>query len=304
MAVVVTHNGADWIEDCLQSLANSHHPVRVVVVDNGSTDNTLALVDTFPGVICLPQHTNLGFGRGNNIALRVALDQRAGWVFLLNQDARVEPEAIGELVRVSVAHPRFGILSPFHLDKDGANLDARFSHNLYRVGSQLLSDLYLGRKQEVYSTTFVNAAAWLLTSECLDTVGGFDPLFFMYGEDNDYCNRVTWHGLEIGVVPSAIVFHDRAREWSPHEGQEADLKTLKAWRFSDMLQDLQRPHGTFVRRVGSWGMTNLRTGLALIGVPNPAALLAWAMALLGVIACLPRIWTHRRVNRQKGRHWI
>lgn len=304
MAVVVTYNGAHWIQDCLQSLANSYHPVTTIVVDNGSTDDTLALVGTFPDVICLPQESNLGFGRANNIGIRVALDREAGWVFLLNQDARVEPEAIGELVRVSVAHSHFGVLSPFHLDGEGNELDARFANYLHGAEARLLSDLYLDRKREVYSTAFVNAAAWLITRDCLDTVGGFDPLFFMYGEDNDYCNRARWHGFKIGLVPNAIAFHDRPQELFPRGGQRIRLRSIIAWRFSVMLYDLKQPRGTFLRRIGSWGLTNLRTGLALLGAGQLRDLLAWMIGLTRIAFCLPRIWIHRMIDREPGRHWI
>ena len=304
MAVVVTYNGAGWIRDCLQSLADSHHPVTTIVVDNGSTDSTLTLVSAFPDVICLPQKTNLGFGQANNTGIRLALSRQARWVLLLNQDARIEPETVARLVRVSVTHPGFGILSPFHLDGEGAHLDGRFAGFLSRAGVGLLSDLYLGRRQEVYSTEFVNAAAWLVTRDCLDTVGGFDPLYFLYGEDNDYCHRARWHGFEIGLVPSAIIFHDRPGAGFSQGAQGLPLESLVAWRFATMLPHLKRPDGSFVRRVGSWGLWALRVGFMLIRTWQLRGFLAWNLALLGVVARLPTIWNHRRMSRERGRHWI
>ena len=241
---------------------------------------------------------------GGNIGMRLALEEGARWVFLLNQDARVEPRTIGELVRVSLAHPRFGVLSPFHLDGEGNELDARFANYLHGAGAQLLSDLYFDRKREVYSTVFVNAAAWLITRDCLDTVGGFDPLFFMYGEDNDYCNRARWHGFKIGLVPNAIAFHDRPQELFPRGGERIRLRSIIAWRFSVMLYSLKQPRGTFLRRIGSWGLTNLRTGLALLGAGQLRDLLAWMIGLIRIAFCLPRIWIHRMIDREPGRHWI
>ena len=304
IAVVVTYNGAAWIQDCLQSLADSYHPVTAIVVDNGSTDDTLALVGAFPDVTSLPQGANLGFGRANNIGIRVALERKARWVFLLNQDARVEPETIGELVRVSVAHPRFGILSPFHLDGKGANLDPGFVKHLYRAETGLLSDLYLGQNREAYSTAMVNAAAWLLTGECLQTVGGFDPLFFMYGEDDDYCNRVRWHGLDIGIVPSAVVFHDRPSERLTQNRQGSTLESIVAWRVSHMLYDLKQPRESYFWRIGSWGLTSLRTGLVLLASGQFKDLLAWIIGLLKVVIYMPRVWKHRKMERMPGKHWI
>lgn len=303
-AIVVTHNGEAWIETCLQSLMRSRYPVQVVVVDNGSMDSTLLLVSRFPEVLLLKNEENLGFGMANNIGIRAALDRKAEWVFLLNQDASVEPETVGELVRVSLSHPRFGILSPFQLDGEGRELDARFANHLYRAGARLLSDLYLGQKREVYATTFANAAAWLVTNECLETVGGFDPLFFMYAEDDDYCNRALWHGFEIGLVPTAVVFHDRPRERSSQGGEDSRLESFEAWGYLHMQLDLMQPQGSLLLRLVSWSLANVRMGLALLGTWQWRAFLVWMLSSLRVTARLPRIWKHRRTNRHQGRHWI
>jgi GT2 family glycosyltransferase len=61
----------------------------------------------------------------------------------------------------------------------------------------------------IYEIEFVNAAAWLISAECIRTVGFFEPLFFLYGEDNNYLQRVTYHGLKIGIAPQSRIYHDR-----------------------------------------------------------------------------------------------
>ena len=62
---------------------------------------------------------------------------------------------------------------------------------------------------EFIKTNFVNAAIWLVSASCIKKVGGFNPSFFHYGEDNEYCNRVRSRGLQIAILPSAIGIHDR-----------------------------------------------------------------------------------------------
>ena len=64
-------------------------------------------------------------------------------------------------------------------------------------------------KDDVYEIKFVNAAAWLISRNCIETVGGFNPLFFLYGEDNDYLTRVKYHKFKVGVYPDANIYHDR-----------------------------------------------------------------------------------------------
>ena len=75
----------------------------------------------------------------------------------------------------------------------------------------LFEDLYFGRLKEVYDTKYVNAAAWLLPRKTLETVGGFDPIFSHYGEDDNYIHRVIFHGMKIGVCPFSVVVHDTER---------------------------------------------------------------------------------------------
>ncbi len=59
------------------------------------------------------------------------------------------------------------------------------------------------------NTEFVNAAIWLLSKNCIETVGGFNPCYFHYGEDDNYLERVKYHNLKIGILTTAFAVHDR-----------------------------------------------------------------------------------------------
>lgn len=302
-AIVVTRNGAPWIEDCLQSLVQSHYPVSVIVVDNVSTDGTPSLVSHFSGVVCLRQDKNLGFGRANNIGIRRALQGGADLVFLLNQDARVHPETIGKLVSCALDHPEFGILSPLHLNGDGNEIDPNLVLYITQGAKRFFSDLYLGRSiNHVYSIDFVNAASWLLTRKCLNQVGGFDPLFFMYGEDKDFCNRAALHGFSIGLMPSAIIFHSRGKN-GPVNVNKSLWRRLSRMT-SEMLVELKRPLGTFVGRFVYLAIDIMYRVLRSFLGRNlrEAALLMLAFMMISVR--LPKIWKHSKMSLRPEPHWI
>jgi N-acetylglucosaminyl-diphospho-decaprenol L-rhamnosyltransferase len=96
VVIIVTYNGAGWIEKCLNSLRNSSLNTDVIVIDNASTDETVSLIENlYPEVELVKRANNLGFGQANNIGLRMALDQNADFVFLLNQDAWIDQDTIG-----------------------------------------------------------------------------------------------------------------------------------------------------------------------------------------------------------------
>ena len=73
----------------------------------------------------------------------------------------------------------------------------------------------MSQKEEIVSVPFINAAFWMLPRRTLETVGGFSPLFYHYGEDIDYAHRVKYHEMKVGYVPAIWGCHDRAERQKP-----------------------------------------------------------------------------------------
>lgn len=218
--IIVTYNGIQWLDKCLESCAN----YSVVIVDNASTDETVSFIEeNYPNVSLFKQDKNLGFGQANNLGIRYALDQGAEHVFLLNQDAYLIGCVLDDLIAFQKKHPAYGILSPIHITGNQKKLDKNFSNYMLKEETgQFYSDFVLAKPlAKVYKVPIVNAAAWLLSRQCLETVGGFDPLFFHYGEDDNYCQRMRYHNFKIGVLPKTYIIHDRG-----------DRKSIKTRVFS------------------------------------------------------------------------
>lgn len=212
--IIVTYNGSKWIEKCLNSLKESICPVNTIIIDNKSQDETCKIVlEKFPEVKLIESKENLGFGKANNLGIKMALDLECDYFFLLNQDAFVESNTISNLVSASKNNPDYGIISPIHCVWEKDQLDEAFANYVSVKNNPLfLSHFVLNKdKKEIYSIPFVAASGWLLTKKCIETVGGFDPIFFYLGEDVNYCQRVLYHDLKIGVVPNAIFYHDTKR---------------------------------------------------------------------------------------------
>src|SRR5690554_2540730 len=206
--IIVAYNGMKWLQKCLDSCENH----EVIVVDNNSSDETVGFIKQhFPEVYLLEQNKNFGFGQANNVGMSHALNQGADYVFLLNQDAYLQAGCISHLISVQKQNPQYGILSPIHLNGKGNRLDKNFSNYVsYKYNPDFYSDFILKYPvREIYEVPFVNAAGWLLSREILETIGGFDPIFFHYGEDENYCQRVRYHNYKIGIVPNVFINHDR-----------------------------------------------------------------------------------------------
>ena len=210
--IIVTYNGKQWYDRCFSSLLLSELPVHIVVVDNASSDDTVEYIRMhFPEVSMILSDVNLGFGQGNNKGIRYALENGADYVFLLNQDAWIEPDTISKLIAVHKENPQYGILSPIHLNADKTDIEKgliNYVADLKITDPNWINDLYFGRSKDVYDTNYVNAAAWLLPRKTLEMVGGFDPIFYHYGEDDNYMQRVLFHGMKIGFCPGVRIVHD------------------------------------------------------------------------------------------------
>jgi len=209
--IIVTYNAEKWIKKCLNSVSTH----SIIIIDNCSTDNTLSIIkENDKESVLILNKDNLGFAESNNIGIKKAILQGAEYVFLLNHDAWVEPDTINQLISTSRKNPRYGILSPIHLNGEGNLLDWSFTNYISKPsddGRKLYTDLLKKEKlAPIYSVDFVNAAAWLLTKRCIEKVGLFDSeLLPHYGEDNNYIQRAHYHEFFVGICPNSFIYHDR-----------------------------------------------------------------------------------------------
>lgn len=203
-----------WIKHTLSSIRNLNEKYETIVVDNNSQDNTVQFIEkNFPEVLLVKENKNHGFGKANNIGIKKALVLGADYVFLLNQDAYLESNTIEELLKVFNTNEKIGVASPIHLNGNGSALDKLFSTyvapKLSNNPCLFMSDSYNLQLSKYYEVDFVNAAAWLLSRECIEKIGLFDPLFYHYGEDVNYCQRLKYFNYKLVIVPESRIYHDR-----------------------------------------------------------------------------------------------
>jgi len=216
VTIIVTFNGRQFIKNCLNSVKASTILTDIIVIDNASEDDTRDIIKReFPEVTLFESKVNRGFGYANNVGIASALKiGNYKYFFLLNQDTIVGEECIAELKESLEKNRDFGIISPKHLAESG-ELESRFQ--CYIENNQdYLCDLSRGQLRGLYAVRFINAAAWLMSDTCIDTVGGFNTILYShYGEDEDYCNRLAFHHLKIGFVPKAELVHFRSNKMTP-----------------------------------------------------------------------------------------
>ncbi len=230
--------------DCIASLQRGLLPgMSIVLVDNGSTDDSLALfrqhLDTSVAILPLP--TNVGFAAGMNAGIAYALQAGAQSVLLLNNDTIVDPQMLCHLAQAAEQVPGAALLGPVIYYYDEPLRIWHFADNAYRW---LPIPLRLGRwkllqaRGKPFPVDYVTACAVLIRRAVLETTGLLDPSFFMYFEDADFCWRARRAGFQIWCVPRARMWHRVSR--SARKDKPLTRYTL-AWGRAHFYR--QCPHG-------------------------------------------------------------
>lgn len=212
-AVIVNWNGADHTLRCLRSLSVAEaRPDRVIVVDNGSIDDSVQRIRAeFPEVTLLEAKANLGYAGGNNLGLRHALESGARSLLILNNDIEVEPACIRTL-EDELADPALGATGPIVLLPGGENriwaAGGAITHreNVSRLRG--FGEIRNGQFASNEDVDYLPGCAILVRSEVMKRIGMLDESFFCYMEDVDLGRRIAEAGYRNRFVPKAVVRHD------------------------------------------------------------------------------------------------
>jgi GT2 family glycosyltransferase len=223
VVIILNWNGKDDTLACLHSLGAVSYPnFEVVVVDNGSSDDSVAAIrDRFPNQAIVETGQNLGFAGGNNIGLQWARERGADYAFVLNNDTIVDPHVLSWLVESAESDPQIGIVGPkiFYHDDPGKIWSAGgVIERPWRPTMRGLDVLDDGQHDTACEVDWVSGCALMIRTDVVEQVGSIEPSYFMYYEEIDWCCRVREAGFKIVYVPEARLFHKiqpRRQELSP-----------------------------------------------------------------------------------------
>ena len=220
--IIITYNGIRFIENCVSSVLSSceRMSAEIVVVDNCSVDSTVALVEQkFPAVKIIKNAANYGFARAANQGFE---DSKGEFILLLNQDTRVEGNAIPNLVSRLKENPRIGIIGPKFIGFDGKLQWSCRAFPRYRdVFYELTGLSYIFSHSRIFSYWKMGwfdhetemsvdqpmGAAMMFRRTLLKRIGALDESFPIFFNDVDFCRRAMDHGYINLYFPAAVVEH-------------------------------------------------------------------------------------------------
>lgn len=213
--IILNYNTKELTRRCLRSVFASQTSFKyeVWVSDNGSKDGSIEMIKAeFPGVKLLENNGNLGFAKGNNIAIRQATGR---YILLLNSDTEVKPDSSDLCVKRADADRSIGALGCKVLLSDGS-LDKACRRNFPNPWNSFLR-LFGFRKFSNYNiqapldqeieVDALTGAFMMVRREAIDKAGMLDEEFFMYGEDLDWCWRIKEVGYKIIYYPGTSILH-------------------------------------------------------------------------------------------------
>ena len=208
--VIVSYNSEDFIEKCITSILKHLPNSEVLVLDNNSSDSTYKKLEQFGNKIKLVKSSeNLGFGRGNNKAVKQA---SGGYLFLLNPDTEMI-SSINELVNFYNDHDA-GIVAPKLVTPTGQiqesvkklpSLWGAFKE--YVLGVKNAYSQYAPSVKEPIEVEMAYGAAWLIKKELFNQLNGFNEKFFLYYEDAEFCKRLNKMGKKVYYYPGVSIKH-------------------------------------------------------------------------------------------------
>lgn len=199
--------------ECLDSVLASTHPNNlIVVVDNGSQDGSVNFVqENYPKVQIIALPENLGYAGAVNYGIEWALKQSANFVFILNNDTIVSPQAISQVVEVMIKNQYIGIASPKILHYHKPNRIYSLGTKSYKVSPLPISigkNHYDSSKySKIQKFDYVTGTAMMISGSCIEKTGLFNTNYFMYYEDSEYCRRAQENGFSIVCVGYSTIFH-------------------------------------------------------------------------------------------------
>jgi len=299
--LITAYNRADFLNRCIASAlryANEMLDIRVLVMDNGSTDETSEVAASFGERVQVQRtpdnrHIVEVLNRGMTTLLA---DGAATHVLVMNDDTELAPGSAECLVAASDARP-CSLFTPLQLNfREPGRIDNNAYKHILRA-RELIEDAVLGRPlRQTYPLPTIIGAAIFARRDVWELVGEFDPLFWFYGIDDDLCARARWLGCEILLAPGAYLYHAHGKLSEP-PGPRDTRAVFHRWRNETQARYLfllKDPHHGLSRNVLRMLAAATGTSLACAMAPLPRG--AWHAFNIAAhcLARLPRIAATRR----------
>lgn len=214
--MILNWNGFEDTRECIESLEvvkKDNFEIKIVLVDNASAnDEGKRLKDLFPGVVLIQNEKNEGFAEGNNVAIRYCFERPdCDYIMLLNNDTVATEDFLVKLIRFLRKNPR-SVVAPKLLYADRRDIVQTLGGKIFLGGTINCGE---GRRSQdfrgIFSPDFLSGACYIASKEVFLDVGVFDPKYFAYLEDLDWCLEAKKRRYGLFVDADSVVYHKHSK---------------------------------------------------------------------------------------------
>ncbi len=208
--VIPTWNLANDTENCLNDLLNQDYSgIEITIVDNDSKDHTVEMIQkNYPQIKLIRNPTNLGFAAACNLGIRHAKARGAEFIFLINNDTEIPADVVRLMVEYAGSHPESALFGTCIKPITSGDVLAKTRTNMHALWGNKKNKQTIDRSGPV---DLIWGCGMLIRSQLIDAIGYFDPTFFAYDEDRDFCMRTRQAGYEIHLVAEVEIRHKISR---------------------------------------------------------------------------------------------
>jgi GT2 family glycosyltransferase len=222
--ITVNFNQKKVTCELLESLKQiTYNNVELIVVDNASNEDPFSISTEYPDVIFIRSEKNLGFAGGNNLGMQKAQGE---FILFINNDVEVSPDFLEPLIKqlsakfqTAAVSPKIKYFAPGNtIQYAGANAVNPYTLRNVHIGT---GESDKGQYDKTVVTSYAHGACMLVKKSVIDHIGCMDDQFFLYYEEQDWCERMNRFGYNVYYVPESVVLHKE----SVSTGKNSPLKT-------------------------------------------------------------------------------
>jgi len=215
--------------ESIKKITHRYFNYQIILVDNGSPDDSLSQLrqkySSAKNITIIANRHNLGYVEGNNTGIRYALKHHFDYVLVINNDVLVKPDFLDKLVKQAKSNPKIAILGPKIYFAPGYEYHHHYPRPqlgkiIWSVGGRIDWQNILGSNigidefdqgqydhQNSSSIDFISGCCFLIKKTVFQKIGLFDPRYFLFLEDADFCQRAKKSAYQLAVVPSSVIWH-------------------------------------------------------------------------------------------------
>ena len=209
--IIVTWNTAEITKKCVETINKYIPHQEIIVVDNGSQDNTVSLLSKYKNVKIIENHANLGFAKANNIGLKSVTSE---YVVFMNSDIELLDANILNMIDFLKNNPDIGIIGPKFLNPDltpqGSVFPPQTALNAFKefwLNKPNAFSKYVPENQNPIQVSYISGGCLAVNKHFFESIGGWNEKYYFYFEDMDLCRKVNQIGKQVYFYPGCQIIH-------------------------------------------------------------------------------------------------